>query len=91
MLQAIYAFGLVFVICEMGQRLNFAFAECSQMVDQFEWYLFPMAIQRMLPLILMFTQQPFEVVCFGSKASDRDTFKLVSGTPIHLSIRFSRI
>lgn len=65
----------------MGQRTNLAFDECSQMVDQFNWYLFPSKIQLMMPLILNFTQQPFEIKCFGRAACDRETFKYVSTKP----------
>jgi hypothetical protein len=45
------------------------------MIDQFKWYLFPSEIQRMLPLILNFAQQPIEIKCFGNMKNDRDTFK----------------
>lgn len=76
--EVIYAFGGLFMACGMGQRLSLAFEECSEMVYQFEWYLFSGGIQRMMPMILNFTQQPFEITCFGSKACDRDTFKSVS-------------
>lgn len=48
--------------------------------QQFESYLFPNKIQRMLSQIFNFMQQQFEIVCFGSKASDRNTFKSVSVT-----------
>lgn len=75
--EASYAFGVMLMACELGQRTNLAFAECGDMIDQFEWYLFSMKIQRILPMILHFTQQPLQVICFGSKASDRDTFKSV--------------
>ena len=77
MIQVTYAFGVMFVACELGQRLNLAFDECNDMIDQFNWYLFPAEIQRMLPLILNFMQQPVEIKCFGSTALDRETFKYV--------------
>lgn len=80
MLEFLYSFAVVFIDCEMGQRVNLAFAKCSEIVEQFDWYLFPTEIQRMLPLILNITQQPFEIVCFGSAAGDRETFKSVCVT-----------
>lgn len=76
--EIIYAFGTLLIACEICQRVNLAFEECSDMVDQFEWYLFPTKIQRMMPLILNFTQQPIEITSFGSAACDRETFKSVS-------------
>lgn len=57
-IEACYGFGFLFIGCEMGQRVNLAFAECSAMAGQFDWYLFPAEIQQMLPLIFKFTQQP---------------------------------
>lgn len=47
------------------------------MINQFDWYLMPADIQRMLPIIVNFAQQPVYIVCFGSAACDRDTFKYV--------------
>lgn len=77
MIEIIYSFVGMFVSCEMGQRINLAFEECNEIVEQFDWYQFPVEIQQMLPLILHFTQQPVEILCFGSRACDRDTFKSV--------------
>lgn len=78
MFQVFYAFAVMLITTEIGQRFNLAYAECNDMVEQFDWYLFPTDIQRMLPMILNFTQQPFEIICFGSAACDRNTFKSVS-------------
>lgn len=77
MVEVIYSFGLMFVACEMGQRENLRFEECNDMLDQLDWHLFPAKIQRMLPTIMSFTQQPVKIQCFGSAACDRETFKYV--------------
>lgn len=79
-IEVFYAFGTLFIACELGQRINLVFDECNEMVDQFDWYLFPDDIQRMLPMILNFTQQTFELKCFGSAACNREMFKYVSGS-----------
>lgn len=63
--------------CELGQRFSLAFDECSALIEQFRWYLFPADVQRMLPVILNFTQQPIDKKCFGSVAADREAFKYV--------------
>lgn len=47
-------------------------------MDEFDWYLFPSEIQRMLPIIMMYAQQPVGIACFGSTTCNRDTFKYVS-------------
>lgn len=76
--EIMYAFGNLFISCELGQRVNLAFDECNEMVNQFDWYRFTMEIQRMLPTILNYTQQPVDIKCFGSATCDRETFKYVS-------------
>lgn len=73
-----YAFGVLLMACECGQGATTAFERCSEIVDQFAWYLFPAEIQRMLPMVLAFTQKPIDIKCFGSAACDRDLFKYVS-------------
>ena len=74
-----YAFGLIFAACELSQRLNLAFDECSEMFTQFEWYLFPEEIKRIWPTLINFVQQLVELGCFGTTACNRETFKSVSG------------
>lgn len=75
--EIVYAFGALFVACELCQHLNIAFEECGEMFEDIDWYMLPIDIQQRLPLLLNFTQQSFEVTCFGSIACDRDTFKSV--------------
>lgn len=77
-LQVVFAFGVLFCVCEIGQRVNIAYDECGQMIDEFKWYSFPAEIQRMLPMIINFVQQPIEIKCFGTTACDREAFKYVS-------------
>lgn len=80
MIQTCYAFGILFIACEICQRVNLAFAECNDMINQFKWYLFPANCQRMLPFIICLAQQPVNIRCFGSAQCDRETFKCVSET-----------
>lgn len=77
MIEAIYSFGLMFFACELGQRTNDALDECSKMIDQLNWYLFPEEVKRVLPIIINFAQQPIAFYCFGSTACIRETFKYV--------------
>ena len=78
MLEIIYAFGVLFITCELGQRLNQAFEDCNDIINQFKWYSFPVEIQKMLPIIMNFAQQQVVFYCFGSTACIRETFKSVS-------------
>lgn len=84
-LQIFYAFGAMFIACELGQRVNLAFNECSEMIHRFDWYLLPAEIQRLLPLIINFAQQPIDIKCFGSAACDRETTEYVSVSSNQLS------
>ena len=76
--EIIYAFGVLFIACELGQRMNLAFSDCINIIDQFKWYSFPTEVQRILPIIINFAQQPHEVKCVGSASCDRETLKFVS-------------
>lgn len=83
--QVFYAFGVIFAACEICQRMNLEFDECNDMVGQFEWYLLPDKMQRMIPLIMQFAQQPVDIKWFGSVATDRETFKYVSISEFQVS------
>ena len=75
---AFYAFGVVLIICELGQRLTNAFEEICETVEHFDWYLIPLEIQKSLPILLIAAQKPIVLECFGSISGTRDTFKIVS-------------
>lgn len=78
MLCGFWAIVMVFFACEMGQRHSNASEQTDEILGQFDWYLFPLKIQRMLPMVMVNTQQPLEIMCFGSTACNRETFKKVS-------------
>lgn len=68
---------LVFIVCEIGQRMNDAFDEIGSTINQFDWYLFPIEEQRMCLMIITIAQQPVAVGCFGSIKCTREVFKNV--------------
>lgn len=69
---------MVFFACEIGQRFSNAYEEIEVVIDQMNWNYLPIGIQRMLPNVMLNVQQPFEIMCFGSTACTRETFKKVS-------------
>ena len=75
---ACYAFGVVLIICELGQRFGDAFLEIADTIEDFDWYLFPLELQTLLPILLAAAQQRVALECFGSISGSRDTFKKVS-------------
>lgn len=74
---ASFSFGVVFVTCDLGQRLTDAFDEICDDIVALKWNRFPLQIQRLLPTILIGTQSPVVLDCFGSISVLRDTFKKV--------------
>lgn len=77
LLELASSFVLVFVTCEIIGRITNEFEEVNDIMDQYEWYLFPLEIQKMLSMILIHAQQSVEIHCFGSTPCDRETFKKV--------------
>lgn len=69
------SFGLVFVCCELCQRLSDAFNEFDDIIDQQTWYLFPNKLKQILPTIMIISHEPVTIECFGSISCNRDVFK----------------
>lgn len=76
--ETIYSFGTLFLSCELPHRMNITFCECGDIVEHFKWYMFPVEVQQMVPMVLTFVQKPVVLKCFGSTTADRETFKKVS-------------
>lgn len=74
---ASYAFGLIFTTCEFGQRLSDACDGIHDQIGKFNWYWFPNNLKAVLPYIIMVSQQPVDIGCFGSITCNRDSFKKV--------------
>lgn len=72
-----YAFGLVLISCELGQRMTNAFEIFEVVMCKLDWLLFPVEVQQLLPPLLIIAQQPVRLECFGSNACMRESFKKV--------------
>lgn len=77
-MQAVYAFGSVFVVCELCQRVSQAFNEVNGVFTEFDWIVFPKEVKRLIPISIIFAQQAIDVKFFGSLNCSRDSFKQVS-------------
>lgn len=73
-----YAFGLVFTICSLGQKLTKKFDEITDLFGQFDWYLFSDEINQMLLTITAILQRSIALDCFGSLKLGHEAFKKVS-------------
>lgn len=69
---------VVFVGCELGQRLSNAFEEIIDEFEKFHWYLFPIGINRSLPMLMSEAQAPVEMEVFGSITCCRPVMNFVS-------------
>ena len=69
-----WAFGLVFLSCELAGRLSYRLGEIDEMIGQFKWYL---ELQKQLPIVMINSQREIGFVCFGSAYCNRETFKKV--------------
>lgn len=74
---ACYAFGLVFTICDLGQRSSNAFDEIADFIWQTQWYLHSKKIQQLLPTIMIAVQKPVEFKFFGSLSCNRKSLEKV--------------
>lgn len=68
---------LAFIACEIGQRTGNAFDKIDFTIKQFDWYLFPIEIKQMLPMIIAVAHQPVSLECFGSITCTKEVFKNV--------------
>lgn len=74
----ILALVFVFIACELGQRFTNAFVDVDNVLSQIRWYLLPNEMQRILPMVLIYAQEPIVVQFFGSMSCSRTQFKSVS-------------
>lgn len=68
---------MVAIACELGERMSGAFEKIDVTIEKFDWYLFPIGVKRMLPMVMAGTQQPVALECFGSIACSREVFRKV--------------
>lgn len=72
-----WSFSLVFFFCEFGELILTDFDGLSDGLYDNEWYLYPLDVQRMIPTILIGTQDVISIRGFGNIECTRNTFKMV--------------
>lgn len=77
LLCAIWGIILVFITCEISQRFSNTFTDLYETVCQLEWYLYPVEVQQIFVLLILYAQKPCEIPFFGSYACSREQFKRV--------------
>lgn len=72
------SFALIFLICECGERVTEQLDVFYEEFIQCNWYLFPMKVQRMLVIFIVYAQQSLLIRGYGNIVCTRDAFKSVS-------------
>lgn len=72
-----WTLALVFVPCEIGERVRMEFMKLDFTIGQFSWHLFSQDIQKILPIVINNAQQPVLIEWFGSISCIREVFKKV--------------
>ena len=75
---ALYSVGLLCIVCEICQHGCDTINAFDMEIGQIDWYLYPIEMKKILPVIINMVQKPIEFKWFGSMASDRETFKQVN-------------
>lgn len=73
-----YAFGLVFTICALGQKLSNDFEEIADLFEQYDWYTFSNETNQILLTIMTILQRSIAIECFGSLEAGHEAYKKVS-------------
>lgn len=74
----VWSFGLIFYVCELGERLINRFEVINDALGQCDWYLFTIEMQRMYIIVAVIAQHPTLIEGFGNFSSSRKTFKKVN-------------
>lgn len=65
-------------MCELAGKMSDEFENFNDRINQFDWYLLPLSVQKMLPFIMLNSQQAIGFTCFGSIMCNRETFRKVN-------------
>lgn len=68
---------LIFIFCELGERVTQQFNEFNEQFCQCNWYLFPIEMQRMFIIVISNTQRPAIIEGYANIVCTRDAFKQV--------------
>lgn len=74
---AIWVFGLVFFICDLGERITYHHDMFYRELERSEWNMLSTRLQRLYMMFLTDAQQSTYISCYGNVSCTRDTFKTV--------------
>lgn len=71
------AFIVLFIFCELGQRITNEAFEGYLIVLRSDWYTFPTNFLKLFPIFMHGVQRPIVLCGIGKIACTRDAFKVV--------------
>lgn len=74
---ALWVFGLIFFICELGERGTYHFDIFREELVQFNWLTQSIHLKRMYLIFLSDTMRPKNIGCYGNVLCARVTFRKV--------------
>lgn len=80
-LPSVFTFGsffIIFLFCELGERIICKSEEGYNDLMQTKWYLAPLSLKKILPIVMCGIQEPFQLSGIGSIVCTREIFKNVS-------------
>lgn len=75
--EGFWAFAFIVFFCEFGHHVFNAFDDLNTAIDQYHWYLFPIEIQKLLPIVMVGCQKTSSIKGYGDVLCIRDTSKKV--------------
>lgn len=75
--ELLWSFGLVWIFCNLCEKLTTAFEEVCGAFDLLDWYFYPPKMTKILPVMIMNAQRRVVVECFGKISCSLETFKAV--------------
>lgn len=90
-IQAFEAFVLIFATCELGEMVNGQFNMFNVKLNQCDWYLLPVDIQRIFVLTLVNSQNPITFCAYGNIPCSRKSLKKVESSNFILDLQMSII
>lgn len=71
------AFTGMSLFCDIGQRVLDCSSESSANIERCGWYTFPIAVQKVYPILMMGVMEPFELCGIGNIVCTRKASKTV--------------
>lgn len=76
-LQLFWGYAVIFIFCELGERLTQEYDKLYDVICEFNWYAYPLKVQRILPIAFAGAQDQIILQGFGNCLCTREAFKNV--------------